>query len=139
MVLGALLGGAAEFFTPKARAFGHALFWGLNFGLFVVMSIYVGLKEKWGPFALVVTGALLVMVDLTRHILLDFEIVGEQGAMYNDNEDGSSELSLIGMVGVVCTWLGILSIGIGLGWFVNLPAKVIEAWKGATAEKSCDA
>lgn len=132
MVLGAVLGGAAEFFTPKARAIGHALFWGLNFGLFVVVSAYMVMKAKqdeqnlalkWGPFTLVTLGALLVMVDLTRHVVLDLGLAGEELAMYTDKGD----LSEVGVIGVVCTWVGVIFVASGIAWFANLPAKVLKA------------
>lgn len=132
MILGVVLGGAAEFFTPKARAIGHAMFWGVNFGLFVVVSNYLLMKAKkdeenlavkWGPFTLVTLGALLVMVDLTRHVLLDLELAGEELAMYND--DGG--LTKVGQIGVMCTWIGVTMVATGVMWFANLPAKVLKA------------
>eukprot|EP00746_Dinoflagellata_sp_MGD_P112745 gnl/MRDRNA2_/MRDRNA2_49874_c0_seq1.p1 gnl/MRDRNA2_/MRDRNA2_49874_c0~~gnl/MRDRNA2_/MRDRNA2_49874_c0_seq1.p1 ORF type:complete len:138 (-),score=27.39 gnl/MRDRNA2_/MRDRNA2_49874_c0_seq1:260-673(-) len=129
------LGGAAEFFTPKARAIGHALFWGLNFGLFVVMCSYVALKTskkdeenvclKWSPFALLFTGALLVMVDLTRHVLLDLELAGEELAMYDDYGD----LSLVGKIGVSCTWIGCICVASGIAWYANLPGKIMKMFE----------
>lgn len=136
-----ILGGAAEFFTPKARAIGHAMFWGLNFGLFVVMSAYIYLKTikkeqedlamKWAPMALVVTGAMLVMVDLTRHVLLDLELAGAALAMYND----AGGLTVVGIIGVTCTWLGVACVFTGIALFADLPSKVLKAWNSAVEEK----
>jgi len=139
VVLGAFLGGAAEFFTPKARAIGHALFWGLNLGLFAVAALYLytqtpkvraaePLALKWGPFICVVLGAFLVMLDLTRHCLLDLGLAGEELAMYTDDGD----LSTVGMTGVTCTWIGVVLISIGFSWWVNLPNKIAKQWEALT-------
>jgi len=120
------------------------MFFGLNLGLFVVMAMYVYMKSakkaqddmvlKWGPLALVVTGALLVMVDLTRHVLLDLDLAGEELAMYAaDKDDGS--LSTVGVIGVTCTWIGVACIATGIGWFVDLPGKISKAIAKADEER----
>jgi len=130
-----MLGGAAEFFTPKARAIGHSMFWGLNFGLFVVLAMYIAMKTqkkeepnfvaKWGALMLVVAGALLIMVDLTRHVLLDLELAGAELAMYGDDGD----LSTVGLTGVMCTWVGLVCTLCGVAAFSDLGTKMQLAWQ----------
>lgn len=115
------------------------MFWGLNFGLFVVTAIYMAMNAKkdqenlavkYGPLAVSMAGALLIMVDLTRHVLLDLELAGEELAMYSD--DG--EMTGVGLAGVICTWLGVVLMLSGVAWFANLPSRfdaTLElAWKG---------
>jgi len=140
VLIGAALGGAAEFFTPKARAIGHALFWGLNFGLFVVTSVYLGMQtpkaragmamaSKWGPFLCVVIGAMLVMVDLSRHVLLDLGLAGGELAMYTDKGD----ISMVGRIGITCTWIGVALVASGVAWFADMPNKVAKQWEALTS------
>lgn len=112
----------------------------MNFGLFVVVSMYLVMKAKqdeqnlavkWGPFALVTLGALFVMADLTRHVLLDLGLAGEELAMYND--DGG--LTTVGTIGQLLTWLGVFMVASGIMWFANLPAKILKALSQDSEEK----
>jgi len=124
------------FFTSKARAIGHALFWGVNFGVFVATMVYLGtqtpkvraLEEplaKWGPLICVVVGAILIMFDLSRHVFLDLGLAGEEAAMYND-EGG---LSPVGQIGVAGTWVGLVFVASGIACFANLPNKLAKGWE----------
>lgn len=130
-----MLGGVAELISPKARAIGHATFWGLNVGLFSALLAYFwkrtsGGQKNMAPFTLTLLGALLIMVDLSRHILLDLGLAGAELAMYT--EEG--ELSTVGMVGLVCTWVGMVLLATGISWFADLPGKVAAAIEGLVKE-----
>jgi len=106
----------------------------VNFGLFVATAIYLGSQKesvaaKWGPFICVVVGAMMVMFDLTRHVLLDLGLAGEEMAMYA-NDEGA--LSPVGLIGVTCTWVGLVFVMSGIAWYANLPSKLAKAWDSIT-------
>lgn len=142
MLLSFALGGVAELMSPKARAIGHATFWGVNFGLFVCLSMYYwkrtavarkGMELQWAPFTITVLGACLIMVDLTRHVLLDLDLAGAELAMYTDEEGAFMDLSTVGLVGFICTWVGWGLLSIGIAWFVDLPGKAAAALASLSA------
>lgn len=74
--------------------------------------------ERWAPFAVLVTASLLVMVDPTRHILLDADVAVSTLHMFN--ADGS--LTAAGKIGQLASWVGNVLLFVGLVWYV-LPAK----------------
>lgn len=74
--------------------------------------------EKYGPLYLSILAGCLVMMDLTRHVLQDNELV--QMNMYND--DGS--LTSVGIfMTVVGTWLGYTCLFIAVFWQMNFISK----------------
>lgn len=73
--------------------------------------------KRWGPFIGLTVASLLVMVDLTRHVLLDAHLFVQELHMFN--EDGS--LTPAGRCGVLATWVGNILLIISLVWYV-LPA-----------------
>lgn len=79
---------------------------------------------RWGPFMCTALGALMIMVDLTRHVLLDLELAGGELAMYND----SGGLSTVGKVGVILTWSGLALFVSGILWFVEVPSHAQRWW-----------
>ena len=69
---------------------------------------------KYGPLYLSILATCLVMIDLTRHVLQDNELVS--ASMYTD--DGS--LSSIGIfITVVCTWFGYTCLFIAVFWQIK--------------------
>jgi len=131
-----MLGGVAELVTPKARAIGHALMWGVNFGLFTAAAFFFANKtqtsrkhieptiNRWGPFALVVLGALMIMCDLTRHVILDLNDGPEWLAMYSE-----TGLSVVGRTGLILTYGGCACFALGLAWFADVFSQWIPSFK----------
>jgi hypothetical protein len=78
---------------------------------------------------MVVVGSVLIMVDTTRHMLLDHGGViaqPEKIAMYNN--DGS--LSPVGQFCQRCTVVGLVMLLSGMLWFLDFPKKVYSAFSG---------
>eukprot|EP00928_Gymnodinium_smaydae_P041474 TRINITY_DN28066_c0_g1_i1.p1 TRINITY_DN28066_c0_g1~~TRINITY_DN28066_c0_g1_i1.p1 ORF type:complete len:150 (+),score=18.81 TRINITY_DN28066_c0_g1_i1:231-680(+) len=114
--------------TPGSRQLAHTLTWGINLAVFASIATYVFLKTpfkrqhlrplwRWSPWMLLVFATLLVMCDLTRHILLDAGIGGDHLAMYES--DGS--LAVAGRVGRATTWLGFGAFFTSILWFTLAP------------------
>lgn len=80
---------------------------------------------QYGPFWFMVLAVILVMMDLTRHVIADnFHV---DWGMYDKN--GWFGLSTIGLfVTVGCTWTGFICLFISILWATNLPAKLYRAW-----------
>lgn len=70
--------------------------------------------ERWGPWLVLLTAALLLMIDPTRHILLDASMYIHELHMFNP--DGS--LTPAGRIGQLSTWIGDALLIVGLVWFV---------------------
>lgn len=81
--------------------------------------------ERWAPFAVLVAASLLVMVDLTRHILLDADVAVSSLHMFYP--DGS--LTAAGKIGMMASWVGNILLFVGLVWYV-LPARACCAQHG---------
>jgi len=79
---------------------------------------HLPLLRRWGPFLGLLLGAVLIMVDLTRHVCLDAGMAGENWNMFE--EDGS--LTPAGRVGFWATWIGNALLLISLVCYV-LPAR----------------
>lgn len=119
----------------------HSLVWGLNIGALGALSVYVAARTpddratsvallRWAPFTLIVLGSLMILLDLTRHVLLDHGVGTTILPMYND--DGS--LTFVGHFGVCCTWLGATLLIIGTMWFLYCPGKVASLYRGMVAK-----
>lgn len=109
----------------------HSLTWGLHLGALGSLAAYIftrtpgdrascGPLARWAPFACVVLGSLLMLFDLTRHMLLDKDIAPKALHMYN--EDGS--LTAVGRFGMVATWIGVALLVFGTGWFLDYRGKI---------------
>mmetsp|Transcript_58819 Transcript_58819/g.165969 ORF Transcript_58819/g.165969 Transcript_58819/m.165969 type:complete len:111 (-) Transcript_58819:79-411(-) len=72
---------------------------------------------RWGPFVGLVVATMLVMIDPTRHILLDASMFIKQLHMFNP--DGS--LTCSGRIGQLGAWIGNILLFASLIWFI-LPA-----------------
>ena len=74
---------------------------------------------QYGPFWIMVLATILIMMDLTRHVVSDN--FNTDWGMYN--KDGS--LNTIGLVVTIgCTWSGFICLFISIMWATNLPAKL---------------
>lgn len=102
---------------------------GINLALFSSLLTFVAIKtpgkrhrlsfvKRWAPFFGMLLASALVMVDLTRHILLDAQICTAQLHMYNDD----MSLTLAGKLGMWATWTGNSLLFLSLIFFV-LPAE----------------
>mmetsp|Transcript_83839 Transcript_83839/g.219009 ORF Transcript_83839/g.219009 Transcript_83839/m.219009 type:complete len:86 (-) Transcript_83839:89-346(-) len=67
----------------------------------------------------------MVLLDLTRHVLLDQNVAPVHLHMYN--KDGS--LTAVGELGMYCTWCGVVLLVIGTGWFLNYQDKVASLYQ----------
>lgn len=101
--------------------------WGLHLGLCGALCVYIHRRtlesrrgptlQRWGPFALVLLGTLFVLLDLTRHVLLDQNIGVAHLPMYS-----SEGLSTVGRLGVIFTWVGVALLVLGVGWLLGYQA-----------------
>jgi hypothetical protein len=109
--------------------------WGLHLGALGALSVYMGVRTpvtrrhvsplwRWVPFAMVLLGTLLVLFDLTRHLLLDQNLFGRELHMFNS--DGS--LTPVGRFGVAGTWTGLVLLIFGTCWFVGWDKKIQDWW-----------
>lgn len=82
---------------------------------------------KWGSVIFVVMGCVLLILDPTRHLILDHGGFGmeRQLAMYND--DGV--LSPMGRASKMATHFGIVLLSVGLLWFVGAPEKFSKIFR----------
>jgi len=123
--------GMAQLSTVSSRALSHAASFGLNIGMFGALLPQLAGRtaarrgdlppcRRWAPFCMVVLGAALVMLDLTRHMLLDLGYGDHVLPMYK--EDGS--LTAVGKAGVVCTWSGVALIFVGVAMLTDIPKKL---------------
>mmetsp|Transcript_4849 Transcript_4849/g.10981 ORF Transcript_4849/g.10981 Transcript_4849/m.10981 type:complete len:110 (-) Transcript_4849:196-525(-) len=72
------------------------------------------LGKRWGPFFVLLLGALLAMFDPTRHIFLDVGLFIDKLHMYE--RDGS--LTPAGHFGQLGAWIGNIMLFVALVWFV---------------------
>lgn len=133
MAAGFLGGAFSHLDTPEYRRLSHTLSFAVNLAAFSAMLMFVALKtpgkrrrlaptEKWAPFAVLVAASLLIMVDLTRHILLDASVA--VGSLHMFNSDGS--LTAAGKIGQLSSWVGNVLLFVGLVWYV-LPPRACAA------------
>mmetsp|Transcript_70489 Transcript_70489/g.204436 ORF Transcript_70489/g.204436 Transcript_70489/m.204436 type:complete len:135 (+) Transcript_70489:387-791(+) len=112
-----------------SRRFAHTLMFALNLACFSSLLTFVAVKtpakrgglrclEQWGPFLGMLLGAVLIMLDHTRHILLDSSMFVEQLHMFNPD----MSLTPAGAIGKYTTWIGNLLLFASLVWYV-LPAR----------------
>jgi len=111
-----------------SRRLAHTLMFAFNLAAFSSLLTFVAVKTPgkrghlsalrcWSPFLGLLLASLLIMVDLTRHILLDAELFIAQLHMFNPD----MSLTLAGKIGVWSTWLGNFLLLVSVIWYV-LPA-----------------
>lgn len=105
--------------------------WGLHLGALAALAVYVATRTpgdrsqyncllRWTPFACVVIGSLLMLFDLTRHLLLDQNVAPVALHMYNSDHT----LTAVGRFGMTATWVGVVLLVFGTGWFLNYHLKI---------------
>lgn len=72
--------------------------------------------SKWGPLRLVILGSSLLLLDPIRHLLLDQRMWEKYLAMYDDDDN----LTLAGRISQVSTVTGVISLFMGVCWFLGL-------------------
>mmetsp|Transcript_21688 Transcript_21688/g.49369 ORF Transcript_21688/g.49369 Transcript_21688/m.49369 type:complete len:114 (+) Transcript_21688:442-783(+) len=99
--------------------------WGFQAGTLTSLLAYMwvnlpmnAMSNRWlsGPIMCTMLGTILVLMDLTRHVILDQGYFGPELRMYSPS---SGNLTVVGCCGVVATWLGFILILIGTLWFLN--------------------
>lgn len=74
-------------------------------------------NESYGPFATVIIGGMLLIVDPVRHFLGNYHLVqGQKVSMYR----ADMSLSPIGWVGLVTSWVGLASLFFGIFWHLQI-------------------
>mmetsp|Transcript_9044 Transcript_9044/g.20106 ORF Transcript_9044/g.20106 Transcript_9044/m.20106 type:complete len:118 (+) Transcript_9044:605-958(+) len=109
--------------------------WGLHVGLLGALCFYVWHRTpltrgdcktsaaKWGPSVMLVMGSIMVMFDLTRHVILD---QGFLPVLAMFAPDGS--LTPVGVLGVVLTWTGFAFVILSMAWYAGYPEWLAEKW-----------
>jgi len=128
--------------SETSRAFSHSLTWGITLTLLTNIAQYICHKckrrtgthwPKWGPFYLALLAIPLVMIDLTRHVLIDSGYLTSAG-MYRDNcnDANVSCLSVLGwFTTIICTYSGYICLVFANIWATNLHIKLRDAWRKA--------
>jgi hypothetical protein len=138
-LLVASLIGVYDIATAKYREAAHSISFGFHIGIFGVLlpqlfartrqqRSELGSFQKWLPFSLATLGAALIMVDLTRHMILDQGFFEKQLSMYNDG----GGLTFAGKFGVVCTWLGVISLVIGTSTLTSFSSRLQKFFASPT-------
>jgi len=114
--------------AEELTSFAHTITFGITLAIMTNFIQYFYVKSskrsglhfiKYGPLYLSILATCLVMMDLTRHVLQDNELV--HMSMYN--EDGS--LTSVGIfMTVIGTWLGYTCLFIAVFWEIKFVSKL---------------
>jgi len=137
-----ILGVAA---TEASRQFAHALSFGITLSLLSNLAQYVCWKcgsrkgshwNRYGPFYLCALAVPLVIADIVRHLLKDYDMLppalNQALSEYRNDCDAESVqcLSVAGwLFAIIFTYSGYILLFIGNFWCINFTQKVKEAWK----------
>jgi len=107
--------------------FSHHFTFGANLVLFGYLIWQVGkttvrASRSWIPFVVIVLGCLLVLVDTSRHILLD-----HGGVFFEPQVLAMYTPTGLSSIGRTCQWttiIGLVLLFVGLASFFQLPAKI---------------
>jgi len=126
--------------SATARAFSHALTWGVTLALLSNIAQFIFHKcgkrngrhfHKWGPFYLALLAIPLVLIDLSRHVLVDYGYLTGAG-MYRNNCN-SANISCLSPLGwfttIFCTYSGYVLLVIANIWVSNLHMKIRDSWR----------
>lgn len=130
-------GASAGVASEENRAVTHHFSLGADLVLFGGICLYIATKTaqqsivetalgnvyKWGPLVFAVFGSILMLLDVSRHVLLDHDGWLWQPAtlaMYSD-EGG---LSPVGKFCQVSTIMGLIFLNAGVVCFLQLPARI---------------
>lgn len=107
---------------------------------------------KFFPAYLLILGAMLIMVDLTRHLCNDawgttcmdraagifpelpkeydrFCYFNGFAGMYYSDPDGTEHLNTLGYIGTACTWVGFFCLIVGIFWGIDFHRKLRMQWR----------
>jgi len=145
-----LLSGVA---TAAARSLGHLISFCITLTMMLGVNAYIFYKcrqrkgshwKKWGPLYCTAIAALLIMADLTRHVLADNKIWKggpfPGSAQYRAGCDAQN-ITCLTVLGVfftiIATYSGFIFLFIGTMWAANLIAKlkqIRQKWKNLRAK-----
>jgi len=129
-----LCGAGANTASSENREASHHFTWGADLVLFGMVVWYIAeataakcdgrqFMSKWGPVLLTALGSVMVILDPTRHLMLDHGgVVCEPAVISMYNDDGS--LSTVGRVCQKTTQVGLVVLLVGMLWYVRLPEKL---------------
>lgn len=140
-LLVASLLGLYDIATAKYREAAHSISFGLHIGIFAVLlpqlfwrsydqRKHLGFWQQWVPFTLAALGAALIMVDLSRHMLLDQGLFENSLGMYAEG----GGLTRVGKIGVTCTWLGVVALVIGTSWLTSFSSRMQKLFSHNTSD-----
>jgi len=133
--------------TAAARALGHFISFGITGALMIAVNIYMywsarkkrSGKYKYAPLLLTILAALLIMADLTRHVLQDTNVwpsgpwPGSSEYREGCPQENMKCLSVLGVFfTVICTYSGFVLLFVGTMWNANIVAKlkkIKKQWK----------
>jgi len=131
--------------TAAARSLGHYISFGITLSMMIGVNCYIGYKSrqrkgkffyKYGPLFLTIAAALLIMADLTRHVLQDVNIwpsgpwPGSSEYRNGCNEETVRCLSVLGIFfTIIATYSGFICLFIGTMWNANIIAKFRQVRK----------
>jgi len=130
--------------TAAARQTGHWISWATTLAMMLGLILYVAWHarqrwgthwQKWGPTYLTVISTILVMADLTRHVLDDLNWWPERlsngwGSGEYRSDCHTEEMACLSVVGVlftiVATYSGFVLLAVGTLWNANICDKMKE-------------
>jgi hypothetical protein len=131
--------------TDSSRETSHHITFGADIVIFGFMIWYVtGMAAsapkshpfltRWGPSMAVSLGCLLLIIDPTRHILLDHGgIFFEERSLAMYARDGG--LSPIGHFCQVAAIIGFTALILGVMWHMRVPEAIMRKFAAGTTEE----
>lgn len=113
------------------RSLSHTITWGINLAMYSNMIQFMHFHggparsgiHSYGPVLLMFVAMILMMADLTRHILLDADV--STLYMFQANPvTGEQELTWAGTLGVASTWLGVTFMFVSIAWYTDIVSKM---------------
>jgi len=133
LLLVTAFGAGSNVNTPGKRVFSHHFTFGADLVLFGYLIWQVGqttarASRSWIPCVLIVLGCLLVLLDTSRHVLLD------HGGVFFEPQllvmfTPTGDLSPIGRTCQWTTIIGLVLLFVGLASFFQLPAKIYACFQ----------
>lgn len=130
-----MFGAGSSVSSEGNKAISHHFTWGADLVLFaaVIWLVYTKTeprgdengRSRWLPFLLTCLGCVMMLVDPTRHLLLDHGGVicaPEDLVMYADN----GGLTTLGKVGRWSTIMGLVFLLVGVLWVLRFPERVLN-------------
>jgi len=83
--------------------------------------------NKWGPSILVIIASVLIMLEPTRHLWMDYHVLGSNWAEYQESCDADWFycLSAVGwLITIGATYIGFTLLLVGSLWNANIMSKL---------------